>query len=116
MLGTSKVKFAATLDSHGLAKLKAEPLPLKLVRPKAAAYRLSDCRSSSIATTAVIASTISFLLRRSKSISDGFSIRGPFQIASFRLSKAVEGVTKLVAPPLLKFHAVSLSKGIQLIL
>ena len=64
----------------------------------------------------MIASAISFLLRRSKSISDGFSIRGPFQIASFRLSKAVEGVTKLVAPPVLEFHAVSLSKGIQLLL
>lgn len=35
VLGAGKVKFAATLDSNGLAKLKAEPLPLRLVCPKA---------------------------------------------------------------------------------
>jgi hypothetical protein len=49
---------------------------------------------------------ISCLLRRSNAISDGFNIREAGEVPSFRLSKAVEGVTESLLPPLFKFFAM----------
>ena len=45
---------------------------------------------------------ISCLLFLNNAISDLVSIRGTFEVASFRLSKAVEAVTESVSPPVFK--------------
>ena len=63
-----------------------------------------------------VAWAISLALCRSKSISDRVNIRGPGEIPSFRLSKAVEGVTELGPPPLLEVPSVLFSELIQLLL
>ena len=63
-----------------------------------------------------VAWAISLALCRSKSISDRVNIRGPGEIPSFRLSKAVEGVTELGPPPLLEVPSVLFSELMQLLL
>ncbi len=54
------------------------------------------------------------MLCRNNSISDGVSIRGAFEVASFRLSKAVEGVTEPGLPPNFKLFAMFAPEKIDL--
>ena len=53
---------------------------------------------------------------RSKSISYGVNIRGAGEVPSLRLSKAIEGVAEMLAPPLLEVPPVSLSEFMELLL
>ena len=57
-----------------------------------------------------IYSAISCLLRRNNSISDGVSIDGAREVASLRLSKAVEAVTESVLPPVFEVSSMSCSQ------
>ena len=66
------------------------------------------------ARTSRTTSATSLLLRCSNSISDGVNIRGAGEVPSFRLSKAVEGVTELVPPPQLKVRSALFSELMQL--
>ena len=66
--------------------------------------------------SARVVCAISLALCRSKSISDRVNIRGAGEVPSFRLSKAVEGVTEGLTPPLVEVSSVLLSELIQLLL
>ncbi|MDE0223888.1 MAG: hypothetical protein OXP28_01985 [Gammaproteobacteria bacterium] len=80
---------------------------------------LQDFRSRFVASVlsnsnaSRVAWAISFALCRSKSISDLVNILGPGEIPSFRLSKAVEGVTETGAPPLPEVPSVPVSELMQ---
>ena len=69
-----------------------------------------------LANTAAADWAISSALRRSKSISDGVSIRGAGEIPSLRLSAAVEGVAEMRLPSLLEIRSVLVSEFIELFL
>lgn len=51
----------------------------------------------------------------SRTISDGVNIRGAGEVPSFRLSKAIEGVSEESFPPLLEVFAVFLSEFMNLL-
>ena len=61
-------------------------------------------------------SATSCLVSCRNSITDGVNIRGAGEEPSFRLRKAVEGVTELVPAPLLEVRSVLLSEFMQVFL
>lgn len=52
---------------------------------------------------------------RSKSISDGVSIRGAGEVPSLRLSKSIEGVAEMLPPLLLEVRSVYPSEFMELL-
>ena len=61
-------------------------------------------------------SAVSCAHRRSKSTSYGVNIRGAGEVTSLRLSKAIEGVAELLAPPALEVAPVLFSEFMKLLL
>ena len=70
--------------------------------------------ASLLARTPRETSTASFTHSRSKSISYGVNIRGAGEVPSLRLSKAIEGVAEILAPPPLEVSPVLLSELMEL--
>ncbi len=80
-----------------------------------ACFQLFDVPSL-LARASLMAWAISLALRRSKSISDCFNIRGAGEIPSLRLSKAVDGVSEMFLPPLFEVLSVFLSEFMEMLI
>ncbi len=68
-----------------------------------------------LAKTSPATSEASFAHCRSKSISDGVSIRGAGEVPSLRLSKSIEGVAETLLPPLLEVQSAFPSEFMELL-